>query len=175
MTNVKSKVVTAISKMKASGGTHINVGAAWGWRMLSPKWRGYWDGDMQANALPLDYGTKRMSKAMVLMTDGKNTMYENPFYGAFEKLSDGRLGTTTSVNAAMDTLDTRLKTICNSAKAAGIIVYAVAYDNPPVEAKAVLESCATSISYYFDAGNQAALSAAFKTIGDSLSNLRVSK
>ncbi|HVI29300.1 TadE/TadG family type IV pilus assembly protein [Hansschlegelia sp.] len=174
MTNVKSKVTSGISKMTAQGGTHINVGAVWGWRMLSPKWRGYWDGDMAANSLPLDYGTKNMSKAMILMTDGENTMY-NDTYTAFGKLSDNRLGTTNDVTVAINTLNTRLKTICNSAKSAGIIVYTVAYDNPGVATKSLLQSCATSVAYYFDAGNQTALDTAFRTIGDSLSNLRVSK
>lgn len=174
MTNVKSKVEAAIDKMSARGATHINVGAAWGWRMLSPKWRLYWGGDMAANGLPLDYGTKRMSKAMVLMTDGENTMYDNT-YTAFGKLSDNRLGTKTDTGVAIATLNSRLTAICNSVKATGIIVYSVAFDNPPKETKSLLETCATNSSYYFDAKNTAALTSAFKTIGDSLSNLRVSK
>ncbi|WP_019280419.1 TadE/TadG family type IV pilus assembly protein [Rhizobium grahamii] len=54
MTPEKAKVVSAIASMKAVGNTHINFGAVWGWRMLSPKWRGLWGGDMTTYKLPLD-------------------------------------------------------------------------------------------------------------------------
>ncbi|GLK81038.1 TadE/TadG family type IV pilus assembly protein [Methylopila turkensis] len=174
MTNVKSKVVTAINALTADGNTHINLGAVWGWRMLSPRWRGYWDGDMLLNSLPLDYGTKRMTKAVVLMTDGDNTM-SSSVYTAYSWLSDGKLAGKTGAGAAKLELDARLASVCGSMKAQGIVVYAVAFDNPEPTTKSMLQACATSTSYYFDAGSQAELIASFKTIGDSLSNLRVSR
>ena len=37
------------------GGTTGNLGLAWGWRMVSPNWRGLW-GDTAD--LPLDYDTR---------------------------------------------------------------------------------------------------------------------
>ena len=54
------------------GGTTGNLGLAWGWRTLSPSWRGLW-GDAD---LPLDYGTDFMEKVVVLMTDGNNQFYD---------------------------------------------------------------------------------------------------
>ena len=56
------------------GGTTGNLGLVWGWRTLSPKWRGLW-GDAD---LPLDYGTDFMDKVVVIMTDGNNTFYACP-------------------------------------------------------------------------------------------------
>ncbi|MFJ5487114.1 pilus assembly protein TadG-related protein [Hansschlegelia beijingensis] len=169
LTNVKSTVSNAINAMQATGNTHINLGAVWGWRMLSPRWRGYWG----SSTLPLDYGTKSMSKAAVIMTDGDNIMTDNVFT-AYGNLSDGALGTTNRPAAEAE-LDRRLAAVCNKMKASGIIVYSVAFANPPAATKTLMQNCATSAAYYFDAGNQAALNTAFRTIGDSLSNLRVSK
>lgn len=173
MTNVKSKITAGIGAMKAAGSTMINLGAVWGWRMLSPRWRGYWDGDMAANALPLDYGTKNMEKAVVLMTDGANS-FSNYNYTAYDMLSAKRLGTNVQSNAE-DELDKRLGAVCTKMKTAGVTVYTVAFNVTDTGIKSLLESCATSTSNYFDAGDQEKLKTAFKTIGDSLSNLRVSR
>ncbi|WP_183393957.1 TadE/TadG family type IV pilus assembly protein [Hansschlegelia beijingensis] len=169
LTNVKSTVSSAINAMTANGNTHINLGAVWGWRVLSPRWRGYWG----SSTLPLDYGTKNMSKAAVIMTDGDNTFFPST-YTAYGDLSEKRLGTDNS-NLAAAELNKRLTAVCSSMKSAGIIVYTVAFDNPGGATKSMMQNCATSAAYYFDAGNQAALNTAFRTIGDSLSNLRVSK
>ncbi|MFD1701787.1 pilus assembly protein TadG-related protein [Methylopila henanensis] len=174
MTNVKSKVSSAINSLTADGNTHINLGAVWGWRMLSPRWRGYWDGDMLLNSLPLDYGTKRMSKAVVLMTDGENVMNSST-YTAYGWLSQGNIGGKTTSNAAVTELNARLTSVCGKMKEQGIVIYTVAFDNPDATTKALLQGCATSTSYYFDSTSQAQLIRDFKTIGDSLSNLRVSR
>ncbi|MEF2073960.1 pilus assembly protein TadG-related protein [Consotaella aegiceratis] len=74
LTSTKSTLTTAINNLDAAGYTHINLGAAWGWRLLSPRWRGEWGGSMDTDALPLDYGTDNMVKAAIIMTDGDNTM-----------------------------------------------------------------------------------------------------
>lgn len=175
MTPVLATIKTGISKMTAVGATHINVGAVWGWRMLSPKWRGAWGGDMAANSLPLDYGTKRMTKAAVLMTDGDNTLYDG-LYTAYGYPSQERLGVNiTTASAGQPKLDARLTAVCDKMKSAGITVFTVAFNNPLPATKTLMQSCATSTSYYFDAGNSTSLAAAFKTIGDTLSNLRVSR
>lgn len=63
------------------GGTLIQQGLAWGWRTISPNWRGWWknsDGtDIDAD-LPIDYGTNGSTKAVVVMTDGLNFL-PDPF------------------------------------------------------------------------------------------------
>jgi hypothetical protein len=174
MTNKKASVVSAIDKMSAAGNTHVNLGAVWGWRMLSPLWRTYWGGDMALNNLPLNYNTPRMSKALVLMTDGENTM-SSSVYTAYGELSEKRLGTDQEP-AAVKSLNDRLTAVCTSAKAAGVIVYTVVFNVPagsPIET--LMQNCATKASFYFPASDEQKLNTAFKTIGDSLSNLRVSK
>lgn len=174
LTNVKSTVKSAISSMSAAGNTHINLGAVWGWRALSPSWRGYWGSlSWEGVTVPLAYDTDKMEKVVVLMTDGDNTM-SSLIYTAYQYLKDKKLGTT-SASAAEKELDSRLSTVCTAMKQQGIIVYTVAFNDPSNSTKSLMQNCATMTSYYFDAGNSAALATAFATIGDALSNLRVSK
>ena len=55
------------------GGTSGNEGLAWGWRVLSPRWRGLWGGDTP-NTRPLDYDAADTDKVVVMLTDGNNEM-----------------------------------------------------------------------------------------------------
>jgi hypothetical protein len=181
MTRNKATVVGAISDMTAVGNTHINVGAVWGWRMLSPRWRGRWTGgDMATYKLPLDYNTPRMNKAIVIMTDGDNTMSQD-IYTAFGFLSQERLGNdngdsvSTQQKEAEASLDAKLLSVCNSMKNNGIIIYTVAFGSLASSTEDLLESCATQSDYFFSSPTPEQLTVAFKTIGDSLSNLRVSR
>jgi len=173
LTPKKATVVAAINAMQAVGNTHINFGAVWGWRMLSPKWRGLWGGDMATYKLPLDYATPHMNKAAVIMTDGENTMTSG-IYTAYGLLSDKTLGTT-SESAAVTELNNRLTKVCTSMKNAGVIIYTIAFDNPGTSVQNLLRGCASQNAFYFNSPTTSALQTAFKQIGDSLSNLRVSK
>jgi Flp pilus assembly protein TadG len=59
------------------GGTMANLGMAWGWRVISPKWRGLWEGDTP-DELPLEYGNPKFEKVAILLTDGNNQWYDWP-------------------------------------------------------------------------------------------------
>jgi Flp pilus assembly protein TadG len=174
MTNVQSTLTTAINAMTPQGDTLINQGLEWGWNMLSPRWRGQWGGTMGANNLPLDYNTPGMSKAVVLVTDGANTI-DNGSHGAYWFVGDNWLGTTNS-SAGTTALDTRTLQLCTAMKNAGIYIYTIAVGTDvTTSAKTMLQSCATSSNYYFNSPSTAQLSGIFSTISDSLSNLRVSQ
>jgi Flp pilus assembly protein TadG len=173
MTNVKATVDTAIDTLAAAGNTHINYGAVWGWRMLSPRWRGLWGGVMNTNNLPLDYNTPLMQKAVIIMTDGTNTI-GNSVDGAYGYLSDNQLGTTNSATA-VTRLNTKLTTVCNAMKAQNIIVYTVLFQETDPTIMNLLRSCATTPDYFFDSPSEAELQTAFRAIGDSLANLRISR
>ncbi len=75
----KTTVQDAIDEMLPwhRGGTMANLGLAWGWRTLSPKWRGAWGGDTPAE-LPLAYEAPGMQKVVILLTDGVNQWYDWP-------------------------------------------------------------------------------------------------
>jgi Flp pilus assembly protein TadG len=87
----KSTIQAAIDEMAPwhRGGTMANLGLAWGWRVLSPRWRGLWDGDLP-DELPLDYAEPNMEKVIILLTDGNNEWYDWP----------GPRGTNNADNAA---------------------------------------------------------------------------
>ncbi len=173
MTNQKTDILAGISAMAAVGNTHVNLGADWGWRMLSPKWRGLWGGTMDANNLPLDYGTEHMSKVLILLTDGQNTM-SNSTRTAYWYLSNGKLGTTNS-SAAVTELNRRTLATCNAMKAKGIVIYTILYDLNNQSIEDLYTQCASKPEYFFNSPDSATLHTAFQTIGDSLSNLRISK
>lgn len=173
LTNVKATIDTGIDALAARGNTHVNYGAVWGWRLISPRWRGYWGGSMDTNNLPLDYGAPLMSKAVIIMTDGTNTMSSNN-RSAYGYLSEGNLGTTSS-STAVTNLNTRLTTVCNAMKAQNITVYTILFQESDNTIKTLLRSCATTPDHFFDSPTTESLSSAFHTIGDSLANLRISR
>jgi hypothetical protein len=173
MTGSKTAILTAINNMQARGNTHVGLGLGWGWRMISPRWRGLWGGEMNTNNLPLDYNTPHMNKAVVLLTDGENTM-SDPVFTAYGYLSDGRLGTTNSWQARTS-LDQRMMSLCTAMKANNIYIYTIALGNPGTNIQDLMRSCASAENYYFNSPSADDLQAAFNAIGDSLSNLRVSQ
>jgi hypothetical protein len=176
LTNKKADLLAAINGLQyPRGNTHIPVGAVWGWRLLSPDWRGLWGGDMDANNLPLEYDEPLSQKAMILMTDGINTMSQS-IYTAYGWLQDGHLGTTSSSSTATTTLNTKTLTICNAMKAKGVLIYTIVFGNDSNTAsKNMMRNCASETDFYFFSPSSDALKTAFKAIGDSLSKLRVSR
>jgi hypothetical protein len=173
MTGNKSTILSGINAMTAVGNTHINLGAAWGWRMLSPRWRGLWGGTMDAASLPLNYNTTLMNKAAIIMTDGDNTM-DNSNRTAYWYLSDNKLGTTNQ-STAESRLDSRLSQICTSMKNNNIIVYTISFGTISSSSATMMRNCATQADFYFASPSSADLQNAFRQIGDSLANLRVSR
>lgn len=173
MTSRKQSILASIQQLSPNGFTHIGIGAAWGWRMLSPRWRGQWVGEMSASGLPRDYRARGSRKAVVIMTDGDNTMPTSG-YTAYGRLSDNRLGRTTRLADAA--LDTKLQRVCAAMKANGILVYTIVFGtNVSQASKDLMRGCASEEEFFFDSPSSAVLSRAFQTIGDSLSNLRVSR
>ncbi|MGE0109844.1 MAG: pilus assembly protein [Bdellovibrionales bacterium] len=174
LTASKSTILAGLNNMAATGNTHINLGAIWAWNMLSPRWRGTWGGEMTANSLPLDYGAEHMNKAVILMTDGDNTMSQ-PLYTAYGYLSDGRLGTTSNTSTARTTLNNKLSGICSAMKAKGIYVYSIVLGNPSTSTQTLMKNCASAENFYFLSPSSGELEGVFSTIADSLSSLRISK
>jgi hypothetical protein len=173
MTNNSSTLLTAVNGMTAEGDTVIPQGLFWGWNMLSPRWQGQWGGTMNANNLPQAYNTPGMAKAIVLVTDGENTI-DNTAHGAYWFLGSGRTGSTSSSTAVTD-LDNKTLQICSAMKAQGIYIYTIGLGTNGGINTAELQSCATAVNYAFLSPTTSQLQTIFSAIGDSLSNLRVSK
>ncbi len=184
----KSTIVSAIDEMLPwhRGGTMANLGLAWGWRVLSPDWRGMWGGDTPAE-LPLDYGTALMEKVVVILTDGVNQWYDWPGglpgqpdqatypdadYTAYGRLSEGRLGTTNNGDAN-DEINDRMLAACNAMKAEGIILYTITFKLSNSTTQQLYRDCATDDEHYFNSPTNEDLADAFHQIGEKLSNLLI--
>ena len=174
LTDSKTTVLAAIDEMAAhsGGGTTANLGLVWGWRSISPVWRGLWGLDTPAN-MPLDYDEPLMEKAVVILTDGVNQLVNN-HYGAYGYRSEGRLGST-SFSGTQAELNSRMATICNSMKAEGIKIYTITFQLSDTTTQDLFRNCATDPDQYFDSPDNETLSTVFKQIANELSNLRISQ
>lgn len=182
LTNVKADLDTAIDALQVTGYTQLPLGAAWGWRLLSPDWQGEWGGTMDANDLPLAYDAELSQKVVIFMTDGNNDMpseiNDPQTYTAYGTIMDGRIDGITEDSAAEAEMDARFTEICNSMKAPtrGITIYTISFGTDVEQSsKDMLKACASLEDYYFDAPTEEELGNVFQAIGDALSKLRVSK
>ena len=176
LTNVKQDILDAIAEMKPwhRGGTTSNLGMVWGWRTISPRWRGLWGG-AASSSMPLPYDEPLMDKAAILLTDGENQFYDWRGDGE-EDGSDftayGRADVFATNHGAGGGLDERLTRMCAIMRAEGVIIYTITFRTPE-SVKGIYEDCAGDPANYFDAPTAAELDAAFEAIGERLSNLRV--
>ncbi len=155
MTSQQGPLVSTIESMHPSGTTYIPGGLVWGWRMISDQLP-FADGTPKGEK----YNDKPVSKVVVLMTDGENTI--SPTY-------PGHDGWDTGLS------DTLTNTLCTNMKDDGITIYTVAFEVTGKTAKGVLQNCASSTSKFFDAQDAGALAASFTSIGKELSQLRLSR
>ena len=163
LTNVKEDVLDKIHEMKTYGMAHNNLGAVWGWRVLSPS-EPYTNGAA--------YGDEKTNKAIVIMTDGANFISGNSGqYSGYGLFSDGRLGN--DPGQAEKELDKRLTEVCTKMKNLDILVFTITFDVPSKQIQNLMSNCATDSGKYFNSPSGADLQQAFKSIGAQLSNLRI--
>lgn len=179
-TDIKASIDTLTSSPPV-GNTMINLGMAWGWRLLSPNWRGWWSA---SGTLPLDYNTPNIPKYVILMTDGTN--YTTP--GVYSAYGFKDMPTDTDMENAAEDLDARTLAVCQSMKNDGITIFAIGFGAPaphPIPTLQdrqkstyvdgdLLSQCASPGDYYA-APTNADLQNAFQKIADILANIRVSQ
>ena len=174
LTNNATTLKNTLNSMIATGNTHVSLGVGWGWRTLSPT-PPYTEGS--------PYGDPYWNKAMVVLTDGTNTMpttntWHQSDYTAFNYLVRNNLLTaaqTHNLANAEAALDTRTATVCANAKAAGIRIYSILLMEDDNRAVNLMRNCATSPDLYFNSPSASELQGVFNAIATDLSNLRVSK
>lgn len=171
------------------GGTIGNQGLVWGWRVISPRWRGLWDGD-DSSDLPKDYIADLIAneqppsdKVVVMMTDGYNnigyveTNRHDGHYTAYGKPDWGRLGTT-SDDGIKAAINNRMLETCTLMKQQEIVIYTVTFDTEGEDYEDIRDlyrDCATSPAHYYNSPGSDELTSAFIAIGTQLSNLRLAK
>jgi Flp pilus assembly protein TadG len=154
LTGDKAGLKAEIDTMRAVGNTYIPSGLLWGWNLLD-------NSAPYTTAKPAaEMRTLEGKKAIVLMTDGENTLSATyPYHWG---------------NNAVDA-DNITEKLCVAAKADGIQIYTVAFKVSSLKAKDLLTNCATATNMAFAAEDNAALLAAFEDIGKQLSALRLSR
>lgn len=172
----KSTIKARIADMQPwhRGGTMAHLGLVWGWRVISPNWRGLWGGDTPAS-MPHDYNHPDVDKVVILLTDGVNEWYQDDFT-AYRRLSEGLLGTT-SKSATTSILNSRTAQICSDMKAQGIEIYTLTFKLNNNTTKQLFENCASepSADHYFDSPSNATLEQNFEKIAEKLSRLRIAE
>jgi Flp pilus assembly protein TadG len=166
-TALKAKVDT----MTAVGDTNIGMGLVWGWHLISPN-APFADGSA--------YGTPKLQKIVVLMTDGENTngdtsSNDDSVYAGVGYIWQNRLGLTSgTATQRRSAMDGRLATLCANMKAQGIILYTVRVEVSN-GTSTVLQNCASTSDKFYDVQNASQLTAVFDAIAGSIQNLRIMK
>ena len=167
MTSVKA----TIDSLVATGNTNIPMGLVWGWHTLSPN-APFADG--------VAYGTVKVRKIIILMTDGENTSTDssNPndsTYSGLGYIWQNLLGMTSgSANSRADRMDERLAALCTNIKAQNITLYVVRVEVSS-GTSTLLKTCASGNDKFYDVQNVSQLSATFDAIAGSIDDLRLAR
>lgn len=164
LTNKRSVLTTAISKLVAGGWTAGQTGIVLGWYTLSPNWNNIWKNENKAAA----YGADKLQKIALIMTDGDfNRHYDKDKKGNWKEFSSSGLNGESSKRA---------KKYCDGMKAKDIRVYSVYFGTSPNSAGAkVMQYCASDPGTYFIATNSQALIGAFQKIANQIQSIYLSK
>jgi len=155
LTNSQQKAYDAIDALTARNYTYIAAGLTWGLRTLSP------GAPFSEGEDYVAFADKDGRKALVLMSDGANT----------RSVSSSGLHNSSDVSEANKiTLE-----VCAEVKAKEIEVYTIAFELDDETTKTMLEACATTTDWFYDAKDAAALQLAFDDIGRSLTELAISR
>ncbi len=153
----KTMLLGKIDALSTTGNTYIPAGLLWGWNMLNPA------APLTAAKTTSAMKALKGRKAIVLMTDGQNTLV--PAY-------PNHVGSPALPAVLADDI---LADICSNVKDDDIEIYTVAFMVDDAATKDMLVDCASDPSKSFDASDSAELSASFRKIAESLSAVRLTK
>lgn len=159
---ISSRIDSMTGNPSTTSMTRINVGLMWGWYTLSPKWAGKWAGGAKSDK-PINpdlFPDRITRKAMILMTDGLNTV----FTGGHPLVSND---------------DATTAALCERVRASGVDLYTVGFASSSGRInEPLLRGCAgnkdgNNPAWYYLATNQEELIKAFSDIGASVTSLSV--
>jgi len=174
LTSNERVIRRGIRNMVAEGWTNIANGASWGFRVLSPN---------APFTQGRPYNDPNTTKAMVILTDGKQTKGGatgsgfSSGYGPFGFLGEpARRGQERlEGDNVKEALDSKLIEVCTAAKATGIVVYSITFELDDTDTQDVMRQCASDSGKYFDARNATELAPVFRAIAGNLADLRISQ
>ena len=181
LTNDTTMLKRRIDKLQTGGSTAGQLGTAWAWYLLSPKWNTVLQQAFPTSSPAAPYsdltvlnakGQPKLRKIAVLMTDGDYNI--NYCKGVEAKNSDQTPDINcNSENGKSLAQASRLCTAMKAPVSGGKIeVFTVGFQ-VSAAAKTFLTSCATDASHYYDATTEVALQAAFRDIALKISSLRL--
>lgn len=154
LTSDRDLLDDTIDTYYASGYTLGNYGMVWAYRMLSPE---------EPFVEGASYDDPLWQKAVIMMTDGNNTMTTYTAYGSNKEHS-----------VSPTDLNERFEETCTNMKDDGIIVYTVTFTSGINDTtKGYYERCASDSSKYHDAPEQSDLIDVFEQISRELSNIHL--
>ncbi len=157
LTNDRNTLEDTINGLEAMGFTYGNIGMLWGGRVISPE-EPFTEGE--------DWDDPRWRKAILMMTDGNNTMHY--YYSVY--------GLTYEHSITPSDLNERFEETCENLKGDGVQIYTITFGSGISEdTKGYYERCASDTSLYFDAPSNETLVQAFQEIANQLSKLHISK
>ena len=172
LTTDQSAVLSGIDDMVARGSTNIVQGLVWGWRTLSP-------GEPFTEGR--SYNDNNNQKILILLTDGSNWIsgasnFNKSLYSAYGYIKAGRLGTTsTSSSTRTARMNDRTAEACENAKAAGITIFTITFEQNDSTAINLMTNCATSAQHYYNSPSTSDLDDVFAEIAIKLRQLRLSQ
>lgn len=169
----RTALKSRIDGLSAAGSTAGHLGLAWGWYMVSPNFASLWP----AASRPADYGTAKLLKVVVLMTDGAfNTTYCKGVISQDSGSGSGSSADHINCNAPNGNAFSQARALCDNMKAQGVIIYTVAFDVANDQnAQDIMTACATDSQHVYLPSTGAALKDAFHAIGQDISRLRISR
>ncbi len=153
LTADKNRLLSEIDQMQTSGATYIPAGISWGSRVLSSQ------APFTGASTPAVQKRDNITKSLILMTDGANTISKDPF---------------SHYHTGRDLVETNAWTLeaCNEVKKQGIKVFTLTFGTAvPPATKDLIRACASGPENYFNAEDGIGLKEAFEQIADSLKRL----
>jgi hypothetical protein len=144
LTNDYAALHASIDGMNASGTTNLTIGLVWGYHLLSPS-------EPVTNAMP--FGTRSLTKYIVLMTDGDNT----------------KMRGTTDVAV----MNARTRQACDAVKADRIVVFTARIIDSKNES--LLKDCASEPGKYYSVTDVKQLEPVFDEIYRAIVATRISR
>ena len=174
LTSNKQDVLDRIDKLSTWADTFIPSGLIWGWNVLDPD-----------EPYPARTGAELEAiggmKALVLMTDGVNSMSPRLYDGTSVSNGDGSITAKWRDGSESKKLIGRICTNIKDDSANKIKIFTVAFDVNDAAIKTILKDCASprdgspTDKLFFEASDNASLLDAFQNIGEALKTLRLTQ
>lgn len=142
LTNSFDSLRKTIKAMAPSGNTNLTIGLAWGLTTLTP--------NAPIGGTAAAFGTQRLQKIMILLTDGDNT--QNRY------------------TSNPSSIDARTRKACDEVKGKSIKLYTIRV----IEGnRSLLSACATSADTYKEVRNADELGPVFQQIANEIAGIRL--